>query len=163
MRHNPPSTLKGGKIIVTGSVIGLYSFPVFPEGASAKAASLHWVWSMAPMLRHENITINTVLPNGYVTGAMSDSRAAYLDEHLTTKECLLNAYNLFLNDRDNERTGQAVEAAHDQHYFHDEPDYKSGSVIRRTVTPYEPWFIRMHGAPSGLKHSIKGPLRVEKE
>lgn len=78
-RHNPAGVKP--KIIVTGSIIAIYPCPTFPEYSAVKAAALQWVRTMAPMLlKHENITINTVLPNAYDTGIMPDFKEAYLDE-----------------------------------------------------------------------------------
>lgn len=79
MRHNPAG-ITGGKIIVTGSIVGIYPCPTFPEYSAAKAAALQWVRVMAPMLLKESITINCVLPNAFETGVMPDFKEAYLDE-----------------------------------------------------------------------------------
>lgn len=78
---------------------------------------------------------------------------------LTKKECLLSAYDIFIEDDKNERNGQAVEAAYDSHYFHEVPEYKSGYVIERTDKVYEPWFEMMHKDRSGLKNAYVEPLR----
>lgn len=157
-RHNPAGVKP--KIIVTGSIIAIYPCPTFPEYSAVKAAALQWVRTMAPMLlKHENITINTVLPNAYDTGIMPDFKEAYLDEHLTKKECLMSAYDIFLEDETHQKTGQAVETAFESHYFHDIPDYKSGNLIERTDKPYEPWFQWMHHAKSELPGAYLEPLR----
>lgn len=66
MRHNPGGG--GGKIVVTGSIVGIHPNVMVPEYSAIKAASLQWARAMAPMLVKESITINTVLPNGYDTG-----------------------------------------------------------------------------------------------
>ncbi|KAK8091844.1 hypothetical protein PG997_002205 [Apiospora hydei] len=158
MRHNPPGVK--GKIVVTGSIVAIYPCPTFPEYCAVKAAALQWVRVMAPMLLlKENITINTVLPNAYDTGIMPDFQEAYLDEHLTQKECLMSAYDVFLEDESHTKNGQAVETAFDSHYYHDVPAYKSGIVIERTDKVYEPWFQWMHGEKSGLPGAYKEPLR----
>ncbi|KAK6822438.1 hypothetical protein PG995_012101 [Apiospora arundinis] len=158
MRHNPPGVK--GKIVVTGSIVAIYPCPTFPEYCAVKAAALQWVRVMAPMLlSKENITINTVLPNAYDTGIMPDFKEAYLDEHLTQKECMMSAYDVFLEDESHTKNGQAVETAFDKHYFHDVPAYKSGNVIERTDKVYEPWFQWMHNERSELPGAYKGPLR----
>lgn len=159
MRHNPTGVR--GKIIVTGSIVAIYPCPTFPEYGPVKAAALSWVRVMAPLLlAKENITINTVLPNAYDTGIMPDFKEAYLDEHLTQKECLMSAYDVFLEDETHTKTGQAIETAYDSHYYHDVPEYKSGNVIERTDKVYEPWFEWMHGERSNLETAYKGPLRT---
>lgn len=78
---------------------------------------------------------------------------------MTKKECLLSAYDLFIEDEKNERNGQAVETAYDSHYFHEVPAYKSGHVIERTDKVYEPWFEMMHKDRSGLENTYTEPLR----
>lgn len=79
-------------------------------------------------------------------------------ESLTKKECLLSAYDIFIEDEQNERNGQAVETAFDSHYFHEIPEYKN-DVIKRTDKVYEPWFQMMHSDQSGLENTYKEPLR----
>ncbi|KAI1844736.1 hypothetical protein JX266_009192 [Neoarthrinium moseri] len=158
MRHNPPGVK--GKIIVTGSIIAIYPCPTFPEYSAVKAAALQWVRVMAPMLlKHEGVTINTVLPNAYDTGIMPDFKEAYLDEHMTQKECLMSAYDVFLEDETNLKTGQAIETAYESHYGHEVPAYKSGNVIERTDKVYEPWFQYLHHGRSGLDGAYLEPLR----
>ncbi|KAK8117837.1 uncharacterized protein PG998_006118 [Apiospora kogelbergensis] len=158
MRHNPPGVK--GKIVVTGSIVAIYPCPTFPEYCAVKAAALQWVRVMAPMLlSKENITINTVLPNAYDTGIMPGFKEAYLDEHLTQKECMMSAYDVFLEDKSHTRTGQALETAYQSHYYHEVPEYKSGIVIERTDKVYEPWFQWIHSERSDLPDAYKEPLR----
>lgn len=83
MRHNPfveGAGRRGGKIIITGSIVAIYPLPTLPEYCAVKAAALQWARVMAPMLGRENITINTVLPNAYNTGILPNFEEAYLDE-----------------------------------------------------------------------------------
>jgi NAD(P)-dependent dehydrogenase (short-subunit alcohol dehydrogenase family) len=46
MRHNPGG--KGGKILFTGSVIGIYPCQTFLEYCAAKAATHRWVKTVSP-------------------------------------------------------------------------------------------------------------------
>lgn len=78
MRHNPGGSR--GKIIITGSIVGIYPLSTLPEYCAVKAAALQWTRVMAPMLGKENITINTVLPNAYNTGILPNFEEAYKDE-----------------------------------------------------------------------------------
>lgn len=83
MRHNPTP---GGKIIVTGSMIGVHPCPTFPEYCSSKANVHHWVRTMAPVLKkQENITINSVMPGAYDTPAMPGFSVAFLPEQYVPK------------------------------------------------------------------------------
>ncbi|KAK7703275.1 hypothetical protein SLS64_009252 [Diaporthe eres] len=158
MRHNPEQA-RGGKIIVTGSAAAIYPVVNLPEYSAAKAAALQFARVMAPMLALEGITINNVLPNGYDTDIMPGFKEAFLDEHLTKKECIMTAFEVFLDDVAGEKTGQAIETAYESHYYHEVPPGKSGEVNERVVKVYEPWFEMMHGARSGLPGTIKEPLR----
>lgn len=75
----------------------------------------------------------------------------------------MTAYEVFLDDAAGEKTGQTLETAYKSHYYHDEPPYKSGEVIERTVRVYEPWFKGIHGQESGLPGSIKeSPRKTSK-
>ncbi|CAN8098011.1 unnamed protein product [Discula destructiva] len=156
MRNNPG--VKGGKIIVTGSIAAIFPLPIMPEHCAAKAAVLQYVRTMAPLLKvKEDITINIILPCGVDTPAMPNFAEAFLPEHLTLPACLLTAFNVFLTDEANERTGMAVEAAHDEMFFHDVPDYKSGGPSMRAALVYEPWFQYLHGEKSDLDNALQGP------
>ncbi|KAI6288283.1 hypothetical protein MCOR28_011765 [Pyricularia oryzae] len=158
MRHNKPK--RGGKIIVTGSIAGLFPLPTYPEYSSAKAAVSQWVRVMAPVLKlHDDITINCVLPNGYDTAILPGFKEAYLDEHLTKRDCMMRAYFIFIDDEENSQTGQNVETAYDSLYFHERPAAKN-EVVKRTEKVYEPWFEYAHGARSGLETAIKAPMRT---
>lgn len=78
MRHNPTP---GGKIIITGSIIGIHPCPTFPEYCATKAAAHQWARTMAPVLKkQENITINVVMPGAYDTPAMPGFAEAFLPE-----------------------------------------------------------------------------------
>lgn len=79
MRHNPGGPGRGGKIIVTASMVAVHPCGTFPEYCGSKAGVLHWARSVAPVLRKkENITINSVLMGPYDTGIMPDFSTAFL-------------------------------------------------------------------------------------
>ncbi|KAF7558098.1 hypothetical protein G7Z17_g22 [Cylindrodendrum hubeiense] len=124
MRHN---TTPGGKIIITGSMIGVHPCPTFPEYCGSKAAVHQYARAVAPMLIQDNITINVVMPGAVDTSAMPDFATAFLPEHLTIKSVLISAYDLYLDDESAERTGELVEVAHDKHFFYEVPEYKGAT------------------------------------
>lgn len=161
MRHNPGA--KGGKIIVTGSMIGIYACPTFPEYCAAKAAVHQWVRTVGPLLqRKDNITVNCVMPGGIETPAMPDFSTAFLPHEMTLRSTLISGYDTFLEDKDNVKTGQLLEAAHDRLYEWGHPGYKSGAFAKRTEKVYEPWFSMVHGERSELPGALqmapdKGP------
>ena len=79
MRHNPKGA--GGKIILTGSIIGIHPNPQFPEYCAAKAGVTQWCRSMAPvLLKKENIALNCVMPGAYETAAMPGFETAFKPE-----------------------------------------------------------------------------------
>lgn len=147
----------GGKIIITGSMIGIHPCATFPEYCAAKAGVVQYMRAMAPLLKSKDgIAINTVLPGAVDTAAMPNFAEAFLPEHLTLPECLLSAYDLFLDDEANERVGAAVETGHDKLCTYDVPEYKSGAVAERNTKVYEPWFELIHGEKSGLENALQG-------
>lgn len=153
MRHNPHG--KGGKIIVTGSMIGIYPNQTFPEYCSAKAATHQWVKTTGPILKlKENITVNCVMPGGVKTPIADGFSKAFFPEQMTSKSQLLSAYDLFLEDTENTRSGQTIEAAHNNLVDWGHPEYKSGPFAKRTDTVFEPWFETMHGEKSGLPGTL---------
>ncbi|OSS47190.1 hypothetical protein B5807_09880 [Epicoccum nigrum] len=156
MRHNPNG--KGGKIIVTGSMIGIYPCATFPEYCAAKAAVHQWVRSTNQTLhKQENITINCVMPGPIETPAMPGFSDAFLPEHMTLRSNLIASYDLFLDDAENVRNGQLIEAAHKSLIPWGHPEYKSGPFAKRSEKIYEPWSSLLYGEPSELPGAIKGP------
>ena len=156
MRHNPGT--KGGKILVTGSMVGIYPCATFPEYCGAKAAVHQWVKTVGPVLQSkENITVNCVMPGGIETPAMPDFSTAFLPEQMTLKSTLISGYDAFLDDTENKRSGETLEAAHDELFSWGHPGYKSGAFAKRTERVYEPWFAMLHGEKSGLPDALQGP------
>jgi NAD(P)-dependent dehydrogenase (short-subunit alcohol dehydrogenase family) len=162
MRHNAHG--KGGKIIVTGSMIGIYPCPTLPEYCSAKAAMHQWVKTVGPILQlKENITVNCVMPGGIETPAMPGFSKAFLPEQMTLRSTLFSGYDVFLDDMDNIKTGQTLEAAHDKLINWGHPGYKSGAFAKRTEAVFEPWFEMVHGERSELHSAIQDwPEKVPK-
>ncbi|KAH7010344.1 hypothetical protein EDB80DRAFT_750715 [Ilyonectria destructans] len=154
MRHN---ATPGGKIIITGSMIGVHPCPTFPEYCGSKAAVHQYARAVAPMLIQENVTINVVMPGAVDTSAMPDFSTTFLPEHLTIKSVLISAYDLYLDDESCKRTGELVEVAHDKHFFYEVPEYKGGDVSYRNTLAYEPWFAFIHGQKSKLGNALQGP------
>lgn len=68
---------------------------------------------------------------------------------------MIKAYELFINDDDNKRTGETVETAHDKLYWYETPEHKSGGCNVRNMLVYEPWFTMIHGEKSGLEDALQ--------
>ncbi|KAL5370754.1 hypothetical protein DPSP01_014685 [Paraphaeosphaeria sporulosa] len=127
MRQNPHR--KGGKIIVTGSMIGTHPSPTFPEYCAAKAAVHQWVRAMGPVLKlNENITMNCVMPRAIEAGALQDFSKVVQPEQRILMSNIMNGYDRFLNDHS--VTGQVIEAANghliDEHLPHYESEHFAG-------------------------------------
>jgi NAD(P)-dependent dehydrogenase (short-subunit alcohol dehydrogenase family) len=153
MRNNAHG--RGGKIIVTGSMIGIYPCQTFPEYCAAKAATHQWVKTMGPILKiKENITINCVMPGGIETPAMPGFDKAFLPHQMTLRSILIAGYDVYLDDADNIKTGETIEAAHDKLINWGHPGYKSGAFSKRTEAVFEPWFELVHGERSELPGAI---------
>lgn len=153
MRYNPGG--KGGKIIVTGSMINIYPCQTFPEYCAAKAATHQWVKTVGPILgMKENISINCVMPGGIETPAMPGFSKAFRPEQMTLRSTLISGYDVFLDDAENTKTGQLIETAHDTLIEWGHPGYKSGGFSKRTEAVFEPWFELVHGERSELPGAI---------
>lgn len=73
------------------------------------------------------------------------------------KSTLISGYDTFLDDEENSRTGETLEAAHDELISWGHPGYKSGLFAKRTEAVYDPWFKLMHGERSELPSALLGP------
>ena len=62
---------------------------------------------------------------------------------------------MFIDDHDNQRTGEAVETAHDKLFWYDMPEFKAGKNNVRNMQVYEPWFAMIHGEKSGLADALQ--------
>jgi hypothetical protein len=70
---------------------------------------------------------------------------------------ILRAYDLFIDDDTNTRTGETVETAHDELFWYEMPELKSGERNVRNMAVYEPWFAMIHGEKSGAANRLEGP------
>jgi NAD(P)-dependent dehydrogenase (short-subunit alcohol dehydrogenase family) len=157
MPHNPPES-KGGKIIVTSSVLGIYANPTFPEYCAAKAGINQYVKAVAPILLHKHdIKINCVMPGPIQTGAMPDFANAFPSEHMTRNSALMRCFASFVEDT-TEKTGTTIEVEHDtlvERYY---PEHALGPSQEYWKSIYDPWFKGLHGMESGLPNARPGPL-----
>ncbi|KAF2440152.1 NAD(P)-binding protein [Karstenula rhodostoma CBS 690.94] len=154
VRHNPTP---GGKIIITSSTMAVQPCAAFPEYSATKATQVAWVRATAPVLfEKEHITINVVMPNAYDTGIVPGFADMFLPEHMVTKSCLLAAYDEFLNDEENQRTGRLVETTHDNLIYHERPSVLSEEMGERNCAVFEPLFKAIHGETSGIDGATKG-------
>ncbi|KAJ9209964.1 hypothetical protein DTO166G4_8436 [Paecilomyces variotii] len=153
MRQNKPQP--GGKIVVTGSIGGVFPHRSYPEYCGAKSAVITFIRGVAPLLKQkDNIFINTVLPGIVATPIVPPEMIeAVTPECITPVETVIRGYHRFLDD-DTGVTGQVLEASADKLVAYDLPEMGNGRVTKRAVTVWEPLFRTMHGEDSGLPDAI---------
>lgn len=76
---------------------------------------------------------------------------------MTTRKALISGFDVFLDDAENTKTGQLLEAAHDELIEWGPAPYKAGALSKRTEKVYEPWFKMVHGEKSEIPGSLQGP------
>lgn len=68
---------------------------------------------------------------------------------------IIKAYSHFIEDNNNERTGETVETAHDKLFWYEMPECKAGKLNVRNRLVFEPWFAMIHGEESGLEDALQ--------
>ncbi|OAL19026.1 hypothetical protein AYO22_10355 [Fonsecaea multimorphosa] len=152
IRQNPTP---GGSIVATSSMVAVHPVASFPEYSGAKAGINGFVRACAPYLQFkENITINTVCPGVVPTQFISQHmRDTFGEDSLTPASTIVGAYWKCLNDRS--LNGEFIECSRDQHFILKRPEYADGEVSKRTTTVYDPYFVTIHGEPSGLPDIVR--------
>lgn len=114
---------KGGRIVATSSVVGLYPLYTIPLYSASKHGVVGLVRSLAPVYLKDNITINALNPTLIWTNLMPRSVAEkYKDpKNLTPMSTVLKAFDAILSD--NELTGQTMELALNDVVFKQPPEY----------------------------------------
>ncbi|KAI9923705.1 hypothetical protein ASPWEDRAFT_120695 [Aspergillus wentii DTO 134E9] len=154
MRHNRPQS--GGRIIVTGSIGGIFPHRSYPEYCGAKAAVIQFIRGVAPLLKQkDNILINGVLPGIISTPIVPPEMiAAVTPECITPMQTVLDAYQVFLEDTTG-MAGEMMECSADKHIYYHLPEKGNGRITQRAVTVWEPLFRMIHGEDSGLEGAIQ--------
>ncbi|KAF9885347.1 hypothetical protein FE257_012964 [Aspergillus nanangensis] len=153
MRHNLPQP--GGKIVVTGSIGGVFPHRSYPEYCGVKAAVANFVRGAGPLLKlKDNIFLNCVLPGMVWTPIVPpEMMAAVTPECVTPVQTVLNAYQVFLEDTTG-MAGELLECSAEKQVFVRPPEMGNGYKTQRAVTVWEPLFRQMHGENSGLPGAI---------
>ena len=114
---------KGGRIVATSSVAGLYPLYVIPIYSASKHGIVGLVRSLAPVYLKDNITINALNPTLVATNLMPRHVAEnYSDpKNLTPMSTVQKAFDAILND--DELTGQTLELTLDEVVFKQQPEY----------------------------------------
>lgn len=119
---------KGGRIIATSSVVGLYPLYTIPLYSASKHGIVGLVRSLAPVYLKDNITINALNPTLVWTNLMPrDVAEKYKDpKNLTPMSTVLKAFDAILSDR--ELTGQTMELTLDDVVFKQQPEYSRPNI-----------------------------------
>ncbi|KAI7696478.1 hypothetical protein KC353_g17513, partial [Hortaea werneckii] len=153
MRHNKPKP--GGQIVVNASIGAMFPHRSYPEYCGAKAAVVHFVRGVAPLLKaKEGIYINVAMPGAVETPIVPPEMiAAVSKDCLTPISTILAAHDRFIEDNTG-MVGQALEGSADQLIFYEPVAYGNGYKSKRAVTVWEPLFRMMHGEDSQLDEAI---------
>ncbi|KAB8078559.1 hypothetical protein BDV29DRAFT_145322 [Aspergillus leporis] len=153
MRHNKPKA--GGKIVVTGSIGGIFPHQTYPEYSGTKAAVNQFVRGVAPMLKaKDNIHINCVLPGIVATPIVPPEMVeAVSPECRTPMKTVLDAVQIFLEDTTG-MAGELLECSADKLISYQLPAMGNGHITKRAVTVWEPLFRLAHGENSDLPDAI---------
>ncbi|OGM44562.1 hypothetical protein ABOM_006552 [Aspergillus bombycis] len=153
MRHNRPEA--GGRIVVTGSIGGIFPHRTYPEYSGTKAAVNQFVRGVAPMLKaKDNIHINCVLPGIVATPIVPPEMIeAVAPECRTPMKTVLDAVQIFLEDETG-MAGELLECSADKLIYYHLPELGNGHITKRAVTVWEPLFRLAHGENSDLPDAI---------
>ncbi|KAJ5933465.1 Short-chain dehydrogenase/reductase SDR [Penicillium verhagenii] len=152
MRYNPQ---RGGRVIITGSIGGVFPHESYPVYCGTKSAVNQFVRGAAPLLKiKENILLNVVMPGMVNTPIVPPEMiAAVSPECLTPVKTILRAYDVFLDDTTG-MAGQLLEGSAENLIYYLMPEPGNGRITERAVTVWEPLFEMMHGEKSGLPGAI---------
>ena len=114
---------KGGRIVATSSVLGLYPLYPLPLYVASKHGVVGLVRALAPVYLRDNITINCLNPVLVETNLMPKHIAQKYDDppNMTPMSTVLKAFDAILNDKN--LTGQTMELSLDEVVFKQQPDY----------------------------------------
>ena len=122
------NTRKGGRIVATASVIGLYPNHALPLYTASKHGVVGLVRACAPVYLKDNITINAILPTLIETNLMPKHVAAnmHIPEQMTPMSTALKAFDALL--RNVKLTGQIMELALQDVVFKQQPEYSRANT-----------------------------------
>ena len=114
---------KGGRIVATSSVIGLYPNYALPLYTASKHGVVGLVRALAPVYGKDNITINAILPTLIQTNLMPAdvSDEMHVPEQTTPMSTALKAFDAILGEK--KLTGQIMELALEDVVFKQQPEY----------------------------------------
>ncbi|KAH7350669.1 hypothetical protein BKA65DRAFT_605374 [Rhexocercosporidium sp. MPI-PUGE-AT-0058] len=115
---------KGGKVVITSSMAGLYPMESDPLYTAAKHGLVGFTRATGAHFHPEGITVNCICPAFVITGlAPENVLVKFPKEHITPMSTVLQAYDMFLGD--SKLSGQVVETSLDQVNFQHPPPFTS--------------------------------------
>lgn len=153
-----PESLKlfNPKMVITASCVGQYPFPIAPQYTASKHACVGFTRSVGePLLRHENIAVNCIMP-AFVATPIIPGRLSEIwpKEYLTPLSTMCRAYDELADvagsvtqdgksdGKDGEvKRGQSVECVVDRLYYrtHVPPADESQAFLLRESTEDGLW------------------------
>lgn len=119
---------KGGQIVATASVVGMYPNHCLPLYSASKHGIVGIVRSCAPVYLKDNITINALLPTLIYTNLMPRHVAEefHVPEQTTPMSTVLKAFDAILSNK--KLTGQTMELTLDDVVFKQPPEYSRPNI-----------------------------------
>ncbi|KAK0108150.1 hypothetical protein ONS95_002972 [Cadophora gregata] len=129
---------KGGKVVITSSMAGLYPMESDPLYTAAKHALVGFTRATGARFHREGITVNCICPAFVPTGlAPEEVLAKFPKEHITPMSTLIRAYDMFLDD--SSLSGKVAETSLDQVHFQEPPEFSSESNRWLATATKELW------------------------
>ncbi|KAG4422560.1 hypothetical protein IFR04_004329 [Cadophora malorum] len=129
---------KGGKVVITSSMGGLYPMESDPLYTAAKHALVGLTRATGTRFHREDITVNCICPAFVPTNlAPKEVLAIFPKEHITPMSTLLRAYDMFLED--SSLSAKVAETSLDQVHFQEPPEFSSESNRWLATATKELW------------------------
>ncbi|PVH84298.1 hypothetical protein DL98DRAFT_512677 [Cadophora sp. DSE1049] len=114
---------RGGKVVITSSIAGLYASPINPQYSIAKSACIALARCIGPpFLDNENVTVNAICPAFIMTALCPPKiRELFPEDQITPMETCLDAFDKFLDD--DSLTGKVAELSIEKVIFRNQADY----------------------------------------
>jgi NAD(P)-dependent dehydrogenase (short-subunit alcohol dehydrogenase family) len=122
------SAAKGGKIVITASVIALYPSAAIPQYAAAKSGCIGLVRALASLSIKHNITINAICPAVVKTGLAPKGFEKYYTGTFTPMSTIMRAYDELMSTMDG-GNGQVVEAFGEQLVYREGYEVSAGNDL----------------------------------
>jgi 15-hydroxyprostaglandin dehydrogenase (NAD) len=154
---------KGGRIVLTSSLAGLFSLSIAPQYIIAKHAAIliksqlmGWTKSMAPNLAKEGITINAILPGMMPKSLMAERAPKFPKELMTPLGPVLKAFNMFLENP--ALNGVCAECSSGDVYFADLPQFSEAADREMMDKRREETVARFDGKRVGKNYVVRSQL-----